>query len=92
MKIKAPYKVKCENCGMRIPLYMDLECIGSYERRMGPEMEHVAFYDDRCPECGEEIMVKIEAWEYPEGQLNDCYVTMEGACEIEDPIFVSAQE
>ncbi len=87
MEIKAPYRVKCENCGMIIPLDMDLECTYSYERRMGPEMEHAAFYDESCPECGAEIMVKIEAWEYPEGQVRDYYVETEGAREIEEPIF-----
>ncbi len=86
-KLRSPYRVKCRTCGNVLSLDLDLECVSSYERKMGPEMEYAAFYDNGCPECRADIMVRIGAWEYPEGQLTDYSVTLEGACEMEEPVF-----
>lgn len=37
MEIKLPYKVECLNCGAEVLADMELECVGSYERKMGLE-------------------------------------------------------
>lgn len=88
MRIKTPYRVKCNLCGFVIPLDMDLECVSSYERNMGPELEYAAIFESSCPQCGEDIMIKINTWEYPEGKLNHYSVIMEGTMEIEKLQFI----
>lgn len=87
MKIKKPYRVKCSRCGEINVLDLDLQCVSSYERNMGPELEHMAIFDDLCIKCSADIRVRVEAWEYPEGNLEDYSVVIEGAEEMEEPEF-----
>lgn len=42
VKIKKPYKVKCRSCGVQINIDLDLECVSTYERQMGMELEYEA--------------------------------------------------
>lgn len=88
MEIKTPYKVKCSSCGSENLIAMELECTGSYERNMGLELEHLATFDDCCSSCGNPIAVQIELWEYPEGTVDAYAVRLEGAEEIEKPVFI----
>lgn len=89
MEMKTPYKVKCLRCGAENPVDMELECVSSYERKMGPELEYEAVFDGVCRECGEDIIVKIGLWEYPEGDIEDYTIEMQGAGKIEEPEFIS---
>lgn len=88
MRLRTPYKVKCEVCGETVSLDLQLECVGSYNRRMGPEMEFIAEYEDACPNCGSDILVRVAAWEYPEGHLRDHDVMTEGALPLKEPEFI----
>ena len=88
MNIKIPHKVKCLSCGSENLIAMELECTGSYERTMGLELEHLATFDDCCSSCGNPIAVQIELWEYPEGTVDAYAVRLEGAEEIEKPVFI----
>lgn len=88
MEMKTPYKVKCLKCGSENFIDMELECVSSYERRMGPELEYAAAFDGVCQVCGEDIIVRIGLWEYPEGAIEDYTTEIQGAEKIEDPQFV----
>lgn len=87
--MRTPYRVKCSICGAENMLDMEMECVSSYERKMGPELEYLATFDGICSECGEDITAQVEAWEYPEGFIETYEVTVEGAEKIEDPVFVN---
>lgn len=89
MTMKTPYKVKCSACGAENLLNMELACVSSYERKMGPELEYMSVIEEECFNCGEDIAVQIEAWEYPEGTIETYSVRTEGAREIEQPVFLS---
>jgi hypothetical protein len=83
MEIKLPYRVECLNCGAKVLIDMELECVGSYERKMGLELEHLAAFDGVCPECERDIFIQVEVWEYPEGNIEDYGVVTKGAKEVE---------
>lgn len=92
MVMKTPYKVKCSKCAAENLLDMELECVSSYERKMGLELEYAAAFDGVCAGCGEDITARIEAWEYPEGAIEDYVVEIEGAEQMEEPEFVMESE
>ena len=71
MEIKLPYKVACLNCGAVVLTDMELECVGSYERKMGLDLEHLATFDGV----------------YPEGNIEYYGVVTKGAKELEEPKF-----
>ncbi|GIQ57646.1 hypothetical protein Flavo103_07820 [Flavobacterium collinsii] len=74
-KNKSNYlKFKCNSCG-RIHKYdesefnLDFDCVGGSERKMGIEYQYQAEEHFKCS-CGNEIEVKFEVWEYPQGIHN----------------------
>ncbi len=81
--IEEPYKVKCETCGNEMELDLELECISTYERQMGMELEYEAVCEGECDECGDEFLVRIQAWEYPVGILNMQTEELEGVKALE---------
>ena len=87
MKIKSPFVVTCKKCGKDIPVELGIECVGSYERKMGPELEYQGVYEGKCVHCDSEIDVEIEAWEYPEGTVETYNVKLIGALKVEEPEF-----
>lgn len=68
---------------------MKLVCVSSYDRKMGPELEYMSVIEAECSNCGKDIAVQIEAWEYPEGTIETYSVRTEGVMEIEEPVFRS---
>lgn len=90
LKIVKPHVVKCKSCATVMELDMELECISSYERQMGPESEYEAIYDDGCPNCDSDIYVRIQAWEYPTGTLEGFNIETEGA-EIVQSVDLQAE-
>ena len=48
MKIKSPFVVTCKKCGKDIPVELWIECVGSYERKMGPELEYQGMSWKQC--------------------------------------------
>lgn len=88
MIMKTPYKVKCLACGIVNPLGMELECVSSYRRKMGLELEYMAVGEILCPNCGASIIAQIDAWEYPEGTVEHYIVMTDGAEKIEEPVFI----
>lgn len=76
-------KFKCDECGIihkyqELDFDLDFDCVGSSERNMGSENQYIAEESFKC-ECGNEIEVKFEVWEYPVGIHNYDSVEIEGA-------------
>ena len=86
LKISQPYTVICEHCGYATAFTFDLKCISTYNRNMGMELEYEAIYEDDCSRCGSELTVILRAWEYPEGTLNDVYLTLNGCNSHDKPM------
>lgn len=71
MRLKKPIALRCENCGNCFDVELDFDCITTDERDMGIEYDYEGIYDGQCPQCGKDIYIQIEAYEYPEGSVND---------------------
>ena len=79
--------IQCEECGNIIVIkkeYLDAET-SSYERQMGPEVEHYFDVEDwDCVECGKRFRVHGSIWEYPLGAYNWEDINVEALEENED--------
>ena len=80
-------KFKCDRCGKihkyhELDFDLDFECIGGAERSMGAENQYVATENFEC-DCGNDITVEFEVWEYPVGAHNYDSVEIDGAELIE---------
>ena len=72
--------VKCNQCGKIHTISAeDTDFENSYggERQMGPENGYTWEHTIEC-ECGNEIEIIYEVWEYPEGAFNNDTVTVNG--------------
>ena len=79
MNIKNPFIIKCNNCGKTTNLKLVIECVSSYSRKLGDELEYSGTYDGYCPHCNSEITITIDAWEYPYGHINQFLISVKGA-------------
>lgn len=80
-------KFKCDSCGKihkyhELDFDLDFECVGGSERNMGMENQYVAEEQFEC-ECGNDIKIDFEVWEYPVGVHNYDSVEIDGAELIE---------
>ena len=65
------FDVLCDNCNYTInDVVVELDQVSSSEEAMGPEYQYEGIDNFTCPQCGNEISISIEAWEYPQGALN----------------------
>lgn len=76
-------KFVCNKCGLSHSIHkskfkLGFDYVGSDTRNMGPEhhYEDVNFY--QC-DCGNDITITFELWEYPEGMHNYDSVELDGA-------------
>lgn len=82
---------KCNNCA-KIHKYkasnfnLDFDYVGGSERSMGTENQYVAEENFKC-NCGNDIDVKFEVWEYPLGVHNYDDINIEGAKLLESFYF-----
>lgn len=68
---KATYK--CEKCGAKHFLHDEDFCFeaeSGSDRGMGEEVQYGYELDEPCHNCGNEIRLKFEVWEYPVGIIN----------------------
>lgn len=70
MKLKKPLQLRCNNCSEVFEADVDFECVSTNERNMGLEIDYEGICDFPCPNCGKDIFVQIEAYEYPPGVVN----------------------
>lgn len=83
--------MECSKCGKQhdfSPSDTDFESNGGSERSMGPENSYLWETEIECDgnlegeECGNDISVKYEVWEYPVGAFNMDEVAIEGGREL----------
>jgi hypothetical protein len=83
---KGTMKVRCDKC-QKVHIIeseeTDFEITNSQERQMGPENEYGWEESIEC-ECGNEIEITCEVWEYPEGAINNSQVTVINGTLIQD--------
>lgn len=70
MKLWKALTAKCQNCGTIINTALNYECVSTYERAMGTELDYEGVYEGACPGCSKDIFIKTEAYEYPKGVVN----------------------
>lgn len=87
--ITAEVTYVCSRCGHIHNLKQDeisFDAESGSERGMGEECHYVAYVDLPCDNCHQDIHLKLEAWEYPVGAINDTSHEASGA-EILDVDF-----
>lgn len=77
------FLVRCDNCGNSIEVVSDdidweWECLGGDERSMGTENQYIAEHDIDCPNCGNEVHITFNVWEYPMGAYNYSDIEIDG--------------
>jgi hypothetical protein len=76
------FTVKCENCGQEFDMELDYRGVTEVDQReMGAEMFHEWAGDEQCPECGSDVSIMYEIYEYPEWAENDNDIHCDG-CEV----------
>lgn len=83
--VKGSMTVQCNQCGKIHTISAeDTDFENSYgdERQMGTENGFTWEYTIDC-ECGNEIEIIYEVWEYPEGAFNNDNVTLNGGTLID---------
>lgn len=85
--------IRCDDCGELFSIdsgNFDFEWVGGIvdDRGMGYEMEYE--YEDSCfcPNCGKQIDLTFQVWEYPMGVFNYQNIDVDGG-EIEEPLDLS---
>lgn len=77
---------KCNSCGAKHYLHGDdfhFEVESGSERGMGEEVQYSYELEEECHNCGENIQLKFEVWEYPVGIINMTNEDASGAEVIE---------
>jgi len=73
-------KVICSECDKEYEIEVQYECVSSDERQMGAELEFQYSDELKC-ECGNNMVMDLKYWEYPEGCINDTEDSSSG-CEV----------
>lgn len=85
--------VRCDTCGelfevTSADLNFDWESSGVDNRGMGAEIEYDAYESTECPNCGRQIDLTLQVWEYPAGVFNNQNIEIDGGY-IEGPADLS---
>lgn len=68
---KLDVEIKCSNGHKFTETIFYEGVVAVEERNMGKEITHTWKNEEIvCPECGEELTVQLDFWEYPEGWVN----------------------
>jgi predicted nucleic acid-binding protein len=71
-KIDKTFRVKCQKCEYEFDLEVTyIGVTSTFQREMGAEKYHEWVGEENCPNCGSEISVEHEVYEYPEFVEND---------------------
>jgi predicted RNA-binding Zn-ribbon protein involved in translation (DUF1610 family) len=76
----------CSKCGEAYSLEhddFDFNAESGSEKGMGVETQYVSEHEFECDECGQEISIKFEVWEYPVGAINHTTHSATGANNVE---------
>lgn len=85
--------IRCGTCGELFAFdagNMNFEWEGGVvdDRGMGSEMEYESQESCFCPNCGKQIDLTLQVWEYPAGAFNTQNIEIDGG-EIEEPMDLS---
>lgn len=83
--VNGTFSLSCSKCGKQHDFTAeDADFEDSYggERQMGPENGYVWKTEFNCDNCGNEIEVEYEVWEYPVGAFNTDQLTIKGGTEV----------
>ncbi len=81
------FQVACDECGFKFTLDADYNgVVSAYEKEMGAERCHEwSSGECECPNCGNEVSVLYEVWEYPEWCYETDDTTFEGCESAPEP-------
>jgi hypothetical protein len=76
-------KVICDHCKKQlvIPISqedLDWEQVEVQEKPMGKATHYSAELDYNCDQCGQEIDIVVDVWEYPEGAFQHPEIHIDG--------------
>lgn len=83
--VTGDFSLKCNQCNKQHDFTSEeaeFEGTSSSERRMGTEHAYGWDYTFDCDNCGNEIEIEYEVWEYPAGAFNTDDVSIKGGDEI----------
>ncbi len=80
----AKVTLKCNSCSVKTswPCPDEWKLVEGHERNMGQENHYQAIINGQC-DCGNEMSVTFDCWEYPTGAVNLSEINVEG-CSIID--------
>lgn len=80
------FTVRCNNCGKEWRVSSDSLDLGSAcaNRPMGTEVQHIFYGETEC-QCGNNLLYKIIAVEYPEGAYDFHECESEGCVYVDEP-------
>lgn len=86
--------IRCESCGELFEVdpddfNFDWESSYADDRGMGYEIEYESYEICECPNCGRQIDLTLQIWEYPMGFINNQNIEIDGG-EIECTIDLSS--
>jgi len=78
--------IECQKCSNELAIDgsdICMDAVSSEERGMGPEVGYEGELECECPKCGNNVLIRHSAWEYPVGALNYSENEVEGGQLIE---------
>ena len=57
--------------------YIEWQTVGSDERQMGAEIHYKEPFEETC-DCGQNISITFDCWEYPVGAIYHSEITTDG--------------
>jgi len=95
MIISGILSLKCDNCKKQhdFPAYdSDFDLSMGNERQMGTENGYSWEHEFECDECGNEIEIYYEVWEYPVGAFNNDILKIKGGTELTRYVYEFTDE
>ena len=83
-------KLQCKKCKL-VNVYDDMRLKFDFQqsevenRKMGQEITYTANADFKCSECGNEISVETNIYEYPKGAYNSKDFVVNNGVMLEEP-------
>lgn len=80
-------KIECSKCSNIVIIDcsdLPFDVVETQETKTGTQKTHSVDYEINCPKCDQEITVKYEIWELPEGIINDKNIDIKGGKLIQE--------
>lgn len=83
--VKGTFSLTCDKCGKQYDFNEDeagFDLTMGDERQMGRENGYSWQQEFECDECGNNIEIDYEVWEYPVGSFNNDSINLKGGTEV----------